>query len=128
MDRWIRRIKVCGVAVLLVVSLLSAGHPAISHTDSVPFLLTQPATMQLNDQGGVADALQTGEGRDLMFYAPGNGTDGQTSHLGVWVTPGRSSSSTMTIEEWLAGAAPAQPQTALLAMEVSSESEVIEHE
>jgi hypothetical protein len=84
--------------------------------------------MQLNDHGGVADALQTSEDRALMFYAPDHGTDGPANHLGVWVTPARPSSNTVTIEEWLAGAAPAQPQTALLAMEVSSESEVIEHE
>jgi hypothetical protein len=84
--------------------------------------------MQLKDQSGVADALQTSEGRALLFYAPDNGVDGQATRLGVWVTPTVPSSSTVTVEEWLAGAAPAQPQTALLAMEVHSESEVIEHE
>jgi hypothetical protein len=84
--------------------------------------------MHLSDHSGIAAALQIDNGRALMFYAPGQGTDDQTSHLGVWVTPGRPSSSTVTIEEWLAGAVPAQLQTALLAMEIPSESEVIKNE
>ncbi len=121
MDRLIRGMKGCGVAVLLAVSLLSAGHPVLSPTDSVLFLSTRPATMQMSDENGLAAALQHSEGRALLFYGPESGTDGQTGHLGIWAAPARPAMSAVTVQELLAGNAPAPSHTAVLALEVTQQ-------
>lgn len=121
MDRLIRGMKGCGVAVLLAVSLLSAGHPVLSPTDSVSFLSTRPATMQLSEESGLAAVLQHSEGRALLFYAPESEANGQTSHLGVWAAPAGPAVSAVTVQELLAGNAPTPPHTAVLALDVTQQ-------
>lgn len=111
MDRLVRAMKVCGVAVLLAVSLLSAGHPALSQSDSVSFLSTPLAAM-LSDDHSLAAVLKNSEGKVLLYYAPEHGTGSQTPVLDVWAAPALSA---LTVDELLTGAAPAQ--TALSTLE-----------
>jgi hypothetical protein len=57
MDRWVSFLKMFGVSVLLAMSLLSSGNPAVPFTDSAPSLMIRPSRLSLNIDSSVGHIL-----------------------------------------------------------------------